>query len=265
MKKNNLYLFLLLIVAVSCTKVPITGRNQMLLVTDQEVLSLSNQSFAEYMKTASPSTNKANQMLVEKVGKKIAFAVEKYLKDNGLESQIATFKWEFHLVKDSTANAFCMPGGKIVVNEGILPYTKNEAGLAVVLGHEVAHAVAKHSNERMTEQMITQYGSSILDATLKTSAEKKQLAQTVYGLGAQYGVMLPFSRKHEYEADKMGLIFMAMAKYNVNEAVVFWERMSSNSGKKKPMELFSTHPDDANRISRLKEAIPEAMKYIPGN
>lgn len=261
--KTILPIFILLVLVLnSCSKVPITGRNQMLLVSDQEVLSISSQSFTDYMKTAKPSTNKSKTLMVEKVGKKIAVAVEEYLKSHGMESQIANFKWEFHLVQDSTANAFCMPGGKIVVNEGILPFTKTETGLAVVLGHEVAHAVAKHSNERMTQQMIAQYGTGFIDAALKTSDDKKQIAQTVYGLGAQYGVMLPFSRKHEYEADKMGLIFMSMAGYDVNESVSFWERMAANSGKK-PMELMSTHPDDANRVAKLKEALPEAKKYAP--
>ncbi len=251
-----------IVLLTACSSVPLTGRKQLLLVTDQEVLSLSNQSFTDYMKTAKESTSKTNTSVVVKVGKNIAAAVESYLKSNGLEAEIANFAWEFHLVKDSTANAFCMPGGKIVVNEGILPYTKTEAGLAVVVAHEVAHAVAKHSNERLSQQMVAQYGGNVLSAVLTGKSEKTtQLAQTVYGLGAQYGVMLPFSRKQEYEADRMGLIFMAMAGYNVNEAVTFWERMSQASGGQQTMEFMSTHPSDVNRIAKIKATIPEALKY----
>jgi Putative Zn-dependent protease, contains TPR repeats len=250
-----------LVLLTACSSVPLTGRKQLLLVSDAEVLSLSSQSFTDYMKTAKASTNKTNTALVVKVGKNIAAAVELYLKSNGMEAEIANFAWEFHLVKDSVPNAFCMPGGKIVVNEGILPYTKNETGLAVVLSHEVAHAIAKHSNERMSQQMVAQYGGNILNAAMTGKSEKSvQLAQTVYGLGAQYGVMLPFSRKQELEADKMGLIFMAMAGYDVNQAIPFWERMSQMSGQK-PLEFMSTHPSDETRIARIKAAIPEALKY----
>ncbi len=245
----------------ACSSVPLTGRKQLLLVSDSEVLSLSSTSFTEYMKTAKESTNKTNTALVVKVGKKIAAAVEAYLKANGLEAEVANYAWEFHLVQDTVPNAFCMPGGKIVVNEGILPYTKTETGLAVVLSHEVAHAVAKHSNERLSQQMVAQYGSNVLGAVLTGKSEKTtQLAQTVYGLGAQYGVMLPFSRKQELEADKMGLIVMAMAGYDVNQAIPFWERMAQSSGQK-PLEFMSTHPSDETRIAKIKAAIPEALKY----
>lgn len=250
-----------LVLLTACSSVPLTGRKQLLLVSDSEVLSLSNQSFTDYMKTAKASTNKTNTALVVKVGKNIAASVEAYLKANGMEAEVANLAWEFHLVKDTAANAFCMPGGKIVVNEGILPYTKNETGLAVVVSHEVAHAIAKHSNERMSQQMVAQYGGNILGAVLTGKSEKTTaLAQTVYGLGAQYGVMLPFSRKQELEADKMGLIFMAMSGYDVNQSVTFWERMAQSSSSK-PMEFMSTHPSDETRIARIKAAIPEALKY----
>lgn len=253
--------FAMILLLSACSVVPLTGRKQILLVSDQEVLSLSNQSFTDYMKTAVPSANAKNTALVVKVGKKMAAVVETYLKNNGMESEIANFAWEFHLVKDSTANAFCMPGGKIVVNEGILPITQNEAGLAVVLGHEIAHAIAKHSNERMSQQMLAQYGGAILTAAMsKSTQEKQQLAQTVYGLGAQYGVMLPFSRKQESEADKMGLIFLSMAQYDLNEAVAFWNRMAQMGGAKMP-EFMSTHPSDETRIADIQKNIPEAKKY----
>ena len=259
--KSVFYLLFAIFILNACSTVPLTGRKQILLVSDQEVLSLSSQSFTDYMKTAKQSTNKANTAMVVKVGKKVAAAVETYLKNNGLAAEVANFAWEFHLVQDSVPNAFCMPGGKIVVNEGILPLTKNEAGLAVVLGHEIAHAVAKHSNERMSQQTLAQYGGSILTAAMsKSSQDKQQIAQTIYGLGAQYGVMLPFSRKQESEADRMGLIFLVMAQYDVNEAVSFWQRMAEAGGSK-PMEFMSTHPSDENRIAKIKEEIPEALSY----
>jgi predicted Zn-dependent protease len=259
--RKIVYLALVAIVLNGCSIVPLTGRKQILLVSDAEVLSLSSQSFTDYMKTAKPSLDKANTAMVVKVGKRVATAVEAYLKSNGLEAEVANFAWEFHLVQDPTANAFCMPGGKIVVNEGILPLTKTESGLAVVLGHEVAHAVAKHSNERMSNQMIAQYGGTILGAAMASKSESnQQLAQTIYGLGAQYGVALPFSRKQELEADRMGLIFVAMAQYDVNEAVVFWQRMAAAGGEK-PLEFMSTHPSDERRISKIKDEIPEALNY----
>ncbi|MFZ4455625.1 MAG: M48 family metallopeptidase [Bacteroidales bacterium] len=261
--KKIVYFGVLAILFSACSSVPLTGRKQILLVSEQEVLSLSSQSFTDYMKTAVPSTNKTNTALVVKVGKKMAAVVEAYLKSNGMEAEVANFAWEFHLVKDSTANAFCMPGGKIVVNEGILPITKNETGLAVVLGHEIAHAIAKHSNERMSQQMLAQYGGAVLGAAMSGSTQQKQqMAQTVYGLGAQFGVMLPFSRKQESEADKMGLIFLAMAQYDPNEAIKFWERMSEMSGGQKPLEFMSTHPSDETRIANIKKSIPEAQKYL---
>jgi predicted Zn-dependent protease len=154
-----------------------------------------------------------------------------------------------------------MPGGKVVVFEGILPITKNEVGLAVVLGHEIAHAIAKHSNERMSQQMALQYGASITNALLTDKpAQTRSTINTIYGIGAQYGVMLPYSRKHEYEADQLGLIFLAMAGYDPNEAITFWERMAANS-QGAPMEFMSTHPSDANRIAKLREFLPEALKY----
>ena len=244
-----------------CGSVPVTGRKQMLLVSDNEVLSLSLQQYGEFMKTAPVSTNKTNTALVQKVGRNIANAVEAYLNENGMSSMVSNFAWEFNLVKSSDVNAFCMPGGKIVVYEGILPITQNETGLAVVLGHEVAHAVAKHANERMSQQMVTQYGSEALTTALSSSSSQVQtIASTVFGLGAQYGVLLPYSRKQELEADRLGLIFMSMAGYDPNQAAAFWERMSTSGGGSVP-EFQSTHPSDDTRIKKIQEALPEALKY----
>ncbi|NDW09875.1 M48 family metallopeptidase [Dysgonomonas sp. 520] len=263
------YSVITLIVALSfilsgCGSVPITGRKQMLLVSDQEVLTLSLQQYDEFIKTAPLSTDKANTALVVKVGKNIAAAVETYMRANGYESELASYSWEFHLVKSTDVNAFCMPGGKIVVYEGILPVTRDETGLAVVLGHEVAHAVAKHSNERMSQQVAAQYGGAALGAVLSgTSSTVQNLAGAVYGLGAEYGVMLPYSRKQELEADKLGLIFMAMAGYNPSFAKGFWERMSQASGGGVP-EFMSTHPSDATRINQIDKDLSDALKYYKG-
>ena len=202
-------LFAALLLLAGCSSVPLTGRKQVLLVSDQEVLASSLTQYNDYIKTAKKSTDAGKSAMVARVGKKIAAATEAYLRANGMESELKNFSWEFSLVKDPQVNAFCMPGGKIVVYEGLLPMTQTDDELAVVVGHEVAHAVAKHSNERMSQQLMTQYGAAILGTAVSNkSAAVQQLASAVYGVGAQYGVMLPFSRKHEYEADYMGLVFM---------------------------------------------------------
>lgn len=230
------------------------------LVSDQEVLSLSLQEYDSYIKTAKKSTDKASVAMVERVGKKIADAVVSYYKVTGMESALDGYSWEFNLIDDSQVNAFCMPGGKIVVYTGILPYTQTETGLAVVLGHEVAHAVAKHSNERMSQQVAAQYGSAAVDALLGSASSTVQtVGQAGYGLFTQYGVLLPFNRKQELEADQLGLIFMAIAGYDPNQAIPFWERMSQQGGS--TPEFMSTHPSDGTRIERIQKDIPEAMEY----
>ena len=250
----NITLALPLLLLISCSTVAVTGRKQLLLVSDEEVLSLSQQSFSEYMKTAKPSTNKTKTEMVKRVGRNIANSVEAYLKSEGRTNDIKGFAWEFHLVQDKTANAFCMPGGKIVVNEGILAYATTEDELAIVLGHEIAHAVAKHSAERISQQMLVKYGGAVLDGALNMKSPlTRTLAQSVYGLGAQYGVMLPYSRSNETEADHLGLIFATMAGYNPNAAVSFWKRMSVG-GQSTP-EFFSTHPSDVTRIRNLEKLI----------
>ena len=261
MKKIALInLILILIGFYGCTSVPITGRQQLSLVSDDQVLSLSLQEYNDYIKTAKKSTDPKATALVTNVGRKIADAVEAYYKYMGMESALSGYAWEFTLVDDPQVNAFCMPGGKIVVYTGILPLTQDETGLAVVIGHEVAHAVAKHANERMSQQMLAQYGAAGLDAVLsKSSSALKTIGQTVYGLGAQYGVMLPYSRKQELEADHLGLIFMGIAGYNPQAAVPFWERMSQQ-GSAAP-EFMSTHPSDKTRIEGIRQKLPEAMEY----
>jgi len=259
MKKVAL-LCLILIGIYGCSSVPITGRNQLNLVSDQEVLSLSLQQYNDYIQTAKKSTDQTATAMVNKVGSKIADAVQAYYKSQGMESQLSGYAWEFNLIDDPQVNAFCMPGGKIVVYSGILPITQNEAGLAVVLGHEVAHAVAKHANERMSQQMIAQYGAAGLGSILsKSSSSVQSIGQSVFGLGAQYGVLLPFSRTQETEADHLGLIFMAIAGYSPDVALPFWQRMAQQ-GSSVP-EFMSDHPADNTRIANIQKDLPEAMQY----
>ena len=209
--KKIVTLFATVLLLYGCGSVPLTGRKQMLLVSDSEVLSSSLTQYSEYIKSAPISSNATKKAMVTRVGKKIAAATEQYLENNGMSGEVRNFSWEFNLVKDNQVNAFCMPGGKIVVYEGLMNLVSSDDELAVVIGHEVAHAVAKHSNERMSQQLVAQYGAKILGEALSgKSAAIQKAGNIVYGLGAQYGVMLPFSRKHETEADYMGLILMTM-------------------------------------------------------
>ena len=253
-----------LMVSCGTTRVvPISGRTQTLLVNDEQVLSLSNQEYSNFMKSAKVSTNSANTAMVKRVGQRLASAVENYLKSNGLSSEVKNFSWEFNLVQNKEANAFCMPGGKIVVYEGLLPYTQNEASLAIVLGHEIAHAVAKHSAEQMSTQIRNQYGTQILGGVLEAagvSSTTTQLAQILTQKGLQFR-SLKYSRNHETEADRMGLIFAAMAGYDPSVAVAFWQRMAQGNGNSNQSDMFSDHPSDAKRIATIKAELPEALKY----
>lgn len=258
--KKILLLFVVCIGLYSCSSVPITGRQQLSLVSDSEVMTLSLQEYNDFIKTAKKSTDKTATALVEKVGRNIANAVEAYFKVTNMESLLSEYKWEFNLVEDSQVNAFCMPGGKIVVYTGILPYTKDETGLAVVLGHEVGHAIAKHANERMSNQLALNYGGAALGTLLeKSSATTQTIGSAVWGLGSQVGIMLPFNRKQELEADHLGLILMTIAGYDPNQAIPFWQRMSQQGSK--GMEFLSTHPSDESRIKQIQKEIPEAMEY----
>ena len=252
-----------LLVSCGTTKtVPITGRQQSLMVSDDQVLSLSFQEYSDYMKTAKPSTNSTNTAMVKRVGQNIAKAVESYLTQNGMAEEVKSYQWEFNLVQDKQVNAWCMPGGKIVVYEGLLPVTQDEASLAIVMGHEIAHAVARHSAERLSNAYKEQYGAAALSALMQgagVSSGWQQLA----GLVHQYGGALftsGFSRKQESEADHIGLIFAAMAGYNPEVAVTFWQRMSSATGGGSN-SLFADHPSDATRIQQIQGWLPEAQKY----
>ena len=259
---KKIFFLSMVVVLAGCSSVLLTGRKQLSLVTDQQVLALSDTSYQSFMASAVLSTKTVENAKVLRVGLKLKDAVETYLKAQGMDSELSNFSWSFKLVKDTAINAFCMPGGKIVVYEGILPVTKTEAGLAVVLGHEIAHAVAKHANERMSQQMVASYGASALSAILQNKSQTTQtVAMTVFGLGAEYGVALPYSRKQEFEADRLGLIFMAMAGYDPQEAIVFWTRMSS-TGKAYVPEFLSTHPSDSKRIANMNKVMPEALTFL---
>ena len=265
MKKIRIFLMSALVaVLASCgtsSTVPITGRKQNILVSDEQVLSLSNQQYQEYMKTAKASTNATNTAMVKRVGQNIANAVVSYLQQNGLAAEVSKYKWEFNLVQDKSVNAFCMPGGKIVVYEGLLPVTQDESSLAIVVGHEVAHAVAKHSAERLSNELRKQYGSQILGAVLQgagASTNLQSISSTVFGIGTTLGGAA-YSRSQESEADRLGLIFAAMAGYDPNVAVNFWQRMASATGNN--YSILSDHPSDQSRIKNIQGWLPEALQY----
>lgn len=254
----------LMLAACGTTRtVPLTGRKQNLMVTDEQVLSLSTQEYTKYMQTAKISTNQANTAMVKRVGQRLATAVESYLRSNGLTSELNNFKWEFNLVQDKNVNAFCMPGGKIVVYEGLLPVTKDEASLAIVLGHEIAHAVAKHSAEQISKQIKAQYaaqGLGVLGAVAGVDTNTTSVVQQLFSAGFQFR-SLKYSRDNESEADYMGLIFAAMAGYDPQVAISFWQRMAAQSGNSNQSDMFSDHPSDAKRIAALQQHMPTALKY----
>ncbi len=255
-------LFVLVIIH-SCSTVPIIGRRQLNLLPESQMVAMSLTNYQEFLDTNQVVTSGGNYEMVKRSGSKISHAVEKFLKENGFEERVETYAWEFNLVKDPTPNAWCMPGGKVVFYEGILPLCENENGIAVVMGHEIAHAVAKHGNERTSQGLVAQFGSMALDVALSEKPEQtRSIFLTAYGVGAQVGLMLPFSRKHEYEADELGLIFMTMAGYEPAEAVAFWERMSKMGGANMP-EFLSTHPVDEKRVAALEKLIPKMDKYRP--
>jgi predicted Zn-dependent protease len=225
------------------------------------MLSMSFNQYTQFLQEHPESKNVQQNALVKRVGSNVAAAVEQYLRQNGKSDEVKNYQWEYHLVDDSQVNAWCMPGGKIVVYTGILPVTKDENGLAVVLGHEIAHAVAHHGNERMSQALIAQLGGIALSEALKSKPqETQQLWLSVYGVGAEVGVLLPYSRTQESEADHLGLIFMAMAGYDPHGALDFWERMQAQSQGSPPVFL-SDHPANQTRINDIKAELPEAMKY----
>ncbi len=266
MKRNNLLFtaalsgLLVLPALESCYKNPVTGRSSLNLVDDGTINSLSAQQYSTFLTQNKPIGGNDAEM-VKRVGNKLATAINQYFAGKGQSKVLAGYKWEFNLVNSKEVNAWCMPGGKVVVYSGILPVTKTEAGLAVVMGHEIAHAIAKHGAERMSQGLVQQLGGvAVAVAVSSKPAETQALYTSAYGVASNVGGILPFSRKHESEADEMGLIFMAMAGYDPNEAVSFWQRMAAQGGAKPP-EMLSTHPSDQTRINSIKSQIPKAMQY----
>jgi predicted Zn-dependent protease len=261
-KKYFIVLFSFAFFFIDCSSVPITGRKQLNLIPTSQMLSMSFQQYDQFLKENKLSSNAEQTATVKNVGRRIASAVEQFFRDNNMASEIKNYKWEFNLVESQEVNAWCMPGGKVVFYTGILPITQNEAGIAVVMGHEIAHAVAEHGNERMSQSLLTQLGGIALSEAIKEKpAQTQQLWMAAYGLGATVGVLLPFSRTQESEADRLGLIFMSMAGYDPHEAVSFWKRMAAKKGGSSPPEFLSTHPADETRIKNLQKEIPEAMGY----
>jgi len=254
-------LFLLLLMLGSCSTVPLTGRKQVNLLPESEMISMGFANYTEFKNETPLSSNRSSAAMVSEVGTRISNAVVSYFNENGLSSRITGYEWEFNLFRSDVPNAWAMPGGKVAIYEGILPFTADESGLAVVIGHEISHIVARHGNERMSQQLMVQLGGIALSEALSDKPEETQnIFLTVYGVGSQVGAILPYSREHEKEADRLGLIFMAMAGYNPESAIGFWERMSASGGPKPP-EFLSTHPSDATRIAEMKKSLPEAMKY----
>jgi len=244
----------------SCYTNPVTGRKALSLVDESTMRQMASQEYATFLSTNQPQRGTRDAEMVQRVGARMASAVQQYLSGIGQTELISGYQWEFNLVNNNEANAWCMPGGKVAVYTGIMPLAQNEAGLATVMGHEIAHAVARHSSERASQQVAAQFGGQALGAILGSNpGAASQVFNAAVGVGAQ-GALLKFSRDQESEADHMGVIFMAMAGYNPNEALNFWNRMSSKSGTKPP-EILSTHPSDQTRMNNLRKWIPEAMKY----
>ena len=271
MRKILIVMLSLAFAVTACEKVPLTGRKQLILVPNNEMLAMSFTQYKAFLDTSRVvPTSSGDAEMVNRVGNRIRQAVESYMNSNGYSKRLEGFKWEYHLVQSGQVNAWCMPGGKIVVYSGILPYTQNEAGLATVLGHEVSHAIAEHGNERMSEGLVAngllqagQVATGI--ATSGRSAQTQALFQQAIGVGGplmyQYFGALPHSRKQESEADHLGLIFMSMAGYNPAEAITFWTRMAKAGGGKAPAEFFSDHPSDERRIADLNKLLPDAQKF----
>lgn len=254
--------FGLLIFLITCAEVPLTERKSLQLLPQSQLLALSLQQYSKALKDSKLSNDQEKVQMVKRVGERIAMAAEEFLKDLGLGWQIKDYKWEFNLIEDDkVVNAWCMPGGKVVVYTGILPITRDENGLAVVMGHEVAHAIANHGNERMSQALIASMGGLALSVAIAEKPDKtRQLFMAAFGVGASVGFLLPYSRLHESEADRIGLMLMAKAGYDPREAIPFWQRMKEKAGSRFP-EFLTTHPAPASRIANIKSYISEAMPY----
>lgn len=260
MKKRILILPILLFgIIYSCATNPFTGKSTLALVSDSTIFPSAFQQYNQFIKENKVITGTADAKRVETVGMKIKAAAEKYLNATGNKGYLKDYAWEYKLVESKEVNAWCMPGGKIVFYTGILPITKDETGMAVVMGHEVSHALLNHGQQRMSTDLLQQLGAAGVSGVVgNKSAQTQELAMQAYGATTQYAVTLPFSRSQESEADKIGLTLMAIAGYNPDASIAFWERMSANSGAGAPPEFMSTHPSNATRIANLRKLIPEA-------
>lgn len=256
----------ILFLTVACATVPLSERKALHLVSNSELAAMAFQQYQEVLRKTKLSTDPAKVQMVRSVGTRISRATEEILRERGLESEIKHYQWEFNLIEDDkTVNAWCMPGGKVAVYTGLLPLAENETGLAVVMGHEIAHAVANHGNERVSQGLLQQMGGMALSVALSTNpSATSQIFMAAYGVGTTVGIMLPYSRTHESEADRIGLILMAKAGYDPREAIPFWQRMNQSGGSRPP-ELLSTHPAPETRIKQIEALIPEALKYYKGS
>ena len=250
---------------IACSTNPLTKKSQLTLLPESELQAMGTQQYQQFLsqsRVVSASNNRDAEM-VRRVGQRITRAVSEYYAQNGMTDKLNGFNWEYNLVDDKAVNAWCMPGGKIVVYTGLLPISQNEAALAVVVGHEVSHALLQHGNQRMSQGLLQELGGVALSvAVANKPAETQNLFLAAYGAGTTVGIALPFSRKQELEADRFGLIWTAMAGYNPQEAIALWERMErASQGGQKPPEFLSTHPSEGTRIDELQKYMPEAMKY----
>jgi predicted Zn-dependent protease len=268
MKVKFLKAFAVVLLISACAKVPITNRSQMTLLPESEMISMSLTSYKDFLKENPPVTGSSDAAMVKNVGIKIQNSVTQYMRKNKMYDRIKDYKWEYNLVNSKEVNAWCMPGGKVVVYSGLLPITQNDQSLAVVLGHEIAHAIARHGNERMSQALLASAGGMALDVYMSQKPEvTRDLFMGLYGLGTTGGI-LAYSRKQETEADKLGLVFAAMAGYDPRNAIAFWQRMAqkSGSGSSSGVDYYlkkytSTHPPDDQRIKDLQAFMPEALKY----
>ena len=261
--KIPLLLFSGALTLASCFTNPITGRRSLNLQNEQEMLTMGTQQYASFLTENRPVSRNSSRdaEMVQRVGNRIANAVGVYLQSVGQQQLTEGYQWEFNLVNSNEANAWCMPGGKVVVYSGLLPLTQNEAGLAIVMGHEIGHAIARHGNERMSQQMAVQLGGAALSTAMATKpAMTQNIFLTAFGVGSQLGT-LKYARTQESEADRMGLIFAALAGYNPREAIPFWQRMAAQGDGQKPPEILSTHPSDATRIANIERLMPEALTF----
>lgn len=262
--KNMLSFLVIAVLVVACSTNAITGRKQFKLVPEAELQAMANTQYRQFLSSNKvlSSSNNRDAAMVRRVGQRITNAVESFYKSKGLSDALDGFNWEYNLVNDKAINAWAMPGGKIVVYTGLLDVTKNEAALAVVIGHEISHAIFQHGNERMSQGLAQQLGGSALSMALANQpAATQNLFNMAYGIGTNVGVLLPFSRKQESEADRYGLIWTAMAGYNPQEAIPLWQRMEAAGSGNKPPEFLSTHPSEETRMTNLRKWMPEALKY----